>query len=378
MSSILAIFTIGILSICLPATNCSPVAGRSKSSGGGGGAGLTTYDQKQTGKYNIHLNIKDVAIIAVGSDDLSSGIGDSGSFYDDYYDYNLDDFTISPISAALGVTTKKPRPTTNSTLITFDLYSTTEKPETTPKPSNPLMLVSALGAEDDDDDNIEIAKPLDDKPESFQADNDQKFDQISENKPTIVYVATPAIKPLVNKTQSVIIIKDKPISGTAFYASPPLIMNGTSGNNDKPKLPSTQVFMSSTPFSPYLFGSSSSVASPLFNIDKIIDKDESQIPVHIIMEPILQPKQRVPIGPTNRSTFRLNNRIRSGVSGGATLTGVGQNNDEIHRNTAEKFNVIGGHGKSRRNIYNEDARRRCGRNQVIDRQGRCQSRRSGL
>lgn len=35
----------------------------------------TTYDQRQVGKYNIHFNIKDVAIIALGSDDIIDHIG---------------------------------------------------------------------------------------------------------------------------------------------------------------------------------------------------------------------------------------------------------------------------------------------------------------
>lgn len=379
MSSAITFYVIGTLIVSAPVIDCSPAAGRTNA-GGGGGGGTTTYDQKQSGKYNIHLNIKDVAIIAVGSDDLSSGIGDSGSFYDDYYDYNLDDFTISPISAALGVTTKKPKPSHNATTsIAFDLYPTTQKPETTSKPSNVLMLVSALGEDDDDDDNVEIAKPLEDKLEAWQmetqnADSDQKIDPNLQNKPTILYLPMPTGKPLVNKTQSVVIIKDKPIGGS-FYASP-LIVNATNSNIEiaKPKPPSTQLFVSSTPFSPYLFGSSSSVASPLFTVDKTVEKDESQIPVHIIMEPLLQPKQRPP---TNRSTYRLNNRIHKN-GGGTGATALGQNSGDIHRNAGERYGVIGGHGKTRRNIYNEDARRRCGRNQVLDRQGRCQSRRSGL
>lgn len=35
----------------------------------------TTYDQRQVGKYNIHFNIKDVAIIALSSDDIIDHIG---------------------------------------------------------------------------------------------------------------------------------------------------------------------------------------------------------------------------------------------------------------------------------------------------------------
>lgn len=35
----------------------------------------TTYDQRQQGKYNIHLNIKDVAIITFDSDTISGELG---------------------------------------------------------------------------------------------------------------------------------------------------------------------------------------------------------------------------------------------------------------------------------------------------------------
>lgn len=35
----------------------------------------TTYDQRQSGKYNIHVNIKDVSIIAVEADELVGGLG---------------------------------------------------------------------------------------------------------------------------------------------------------------------------------------------------------------------------------------------------------------------------------------------------------------
>jgi hypothetical protein len=45
-------------------------------------AGLTTYDQRQTGKYNLHVNIKDVQFFSV-SDSLA-GIGG------DYEDYGGD------------------------------------------------------------------------------------------------------------------------------------------------------------------------------------------------------------------------------------------------------------------------------------------------
>lgn len=75
--------------------------------------GLTTYDQKQSGKYNIHVNIKDVAIIALEGDRTSGGIGDFG---DDYYeDYDESDLTVNPI---FGLITDKPSSWGSSTTTT--------------------------------------------------------------------------------------------------------------------------------------------------------------------------------------------------------------------------------------------------------------------
>lgn len=43
--------------------------------GGGGRPSLTTYDQRQTGKYNIHVNIKDVKIISVDGEKFEGEFG---------------------------------------------------------------------------------------------------------------------------------------------------------------------------------------------------------------------------------------------------------------------------------------------------------------
>lgn len=37
--------------------------------------GITAYDQRQTGKFNIHLNIKDVQLISLKGDRFSAGAG---------------------------------------------------------------------------------------------------------------------------------------------------------------------------------------------------------------------------------------------------------------------------------------------------------------
>lgn len=84
-------------------------------------AGSTTYDQRQTGKYNVHVNIKDVQFFSL-SDSLAS-IGDYGD-YGDYADleggfgepddYDSSHLTVNPIFAFLGSkpTTSKPITTT--------------------------------------------------------------------------------------------------------------------------------------------------------------------------------------------------------------------------------------------------------------------------
>lgn len=70
--------------------------------------GLTTYDQKQTGRYNIHLNIKDVAIIALEADHLDAAVGEFGEDY--YDDYDLNDFTVKPIYGIIGIDTTTAAP----------------------------------------------------------------------------------------------------------------------------------------------------------------------------------------------------------------------------------------------------------------------------
>lgn len=54
------------------------------------------YDQRQSGKYNIHLSIKDVAIIEMAENDfLEENIADDPSGPGDYY-YDEADLTVKP------------------------------------------------------------------------------------------------------------------------------------------------------------------------------------------------------------------------------------------------------------------------------------------
>lgn len=63
----------------------SPIAksGSNKELSDGSGGSITTYDQRQTGKYNVHVNIKDVQVFSI-SDSLA-GIG--GDYEGEYGDY---------------------------------------------------------------------------------------------------------------------------------------------------------------------------------------------------------------------------------------------------------------------------------------------------
>lgn len=86
-------------------------------------AGSTTYDQRQTGKYNLHVNIKDVQFFSL-SDSLAS-IGGDYNDYGDYpggdegfgdNDYDVAHLTVSPVFAFLGSQKPTtPKPTTEPT-----------------------------------------------------------------------------------------------------------------------------------------------------------------------------------------------------------------------------------------------------------------------
>lgn len=92
-------------------------------------AGLTTYDQRQTGKYNVHVNIKDVQFFSLSDSLAGIGDGDYGDYGGDYgelegiggtdTDYDTAHLTVNPIFAFLGAKPATAKPTTTT--------STTEK-----------------------------------------------------------------------------------------------------------------------------------------------------------------------------------------------------------------------------------------------------------
>ncbi|KAH8355113.1 hypothetical protein KR093_005975 [Drosophila rubida] len=88
-------------------------------------AGRVLYDQRQTGKYNIHVSIKDVAIIEVDQNELAD---ESYNAEDDDYYYDDSALTIKPIkftteATTTTTTTGKTTPTTTTAATTVTAAS---------------------------------------------------------------------------------------------------------------------------------------------------------------------------------------------------------------------------------------------------------------
>lgn len=102
-------------------------------------APLTSYDQRQTGKFNIHISVKDVQFLSL-SDNMGS-VGDYDSYpdydYDGDGDYDESHLTVNPIFSLLGTggSTMKPKPSTKPTT-------------TTPAPSSTTTTLSTIKAND--------------------------------------------------------------------------------------------------------------------------------------------------------------------------------------------------------------------------------------
>ncbi|XP_041778709.1 uncharacterized protein LOC121597191 [Anopheles merus] len=80
---------------------------------------LTAYDQRQSGKYNLRVHIKDVKIIAVNGDGLEDSLDDDTIYDYGDYDYDPAHLTVSPLPlfgiGSVSITSSKPpKLTTNS------------------------------------------------------------------------------------------------------------------------------------------------------------------------------------------------------------------------------------------------------------------------
>lgn len=262
--------------------------------------GLTTYDQKQTGKYNIHLNIKDVAIIALDAGRLDSGVGDFGEDY--YEDYDLSDFTVKPIFGLIDIASDKPSSSS----------STTEAP--------PL-----IHFESDED---------------FLAANNK-----TESNSTSI--EEPIIKDPVNKTQSVIILSSNTTSSVTILpndgsnSSGIVVTTPTPAPEDLPPKLSLSDLANIYSASPANF--------PI---------KPNEIPVQIILEQIQGDKESSRQRPhTNFSpngNWRLRNRIRATPSANRRITpphDVYPSNPSIGNNKQRKSSNI--HANRRNCVHDQ-------------------------
>ncbi|XP_065355347.1 uncharacterized protein LOC135949831 [Calliphora vicina] len=78
------------------------------------------YDQRQTGKYNIHVVIKDVAIIEMDQNEISDQ-----NYNDDEYYYDEDDLTVKPLLFKPSTTSVKPLDSTTNIKTTTPIIQTT-------------------------------------------------------------------------------------------------------------------------------------------------------------------------------------------------------------------------------------------------------------
>ncbi|XP_073820907.1 uncharacterized protein [Musca autumnalis] len=90
------------------------------------------YDQRQSGKYNIHVVIKDVAIIEMGQNDFQ----DNTYNEDDYY-YDENDLTVKPITLNPQTTSIAPQLTTTTVKTIKDNNATTPSKDQQHKNSTP-------------------------------------------------------------------------------------------------------------------------------------------------------------------------------------------------------------------------------------------------
>ncbi|XP_023163696.2 endochitinase A [Drosophila hydei] len=97
------------------------------------------YDQRQTGKYNIHVSIKDVAIIEVDQNELADE-----SYNEDDDDYYYDDsaLTIKPIK----FTTEASTAATAATTTTTETATSSAEPSSTPTASQPTTVATAAAS----------------------------------------------------------------------------------------------------------------------------------------------------------------------------------------------------------------------------------------
>lgn len=112
---------------------------------------LTSYDQRQTGKYNVHFNIKDVQLFSVRGDEFNTGVGDGMEYDYGDYDYDPSHFTINPIMAMLGsesttatsTTTEKHSPPLEGAYLNLPDDKEPEEKETSTPSASPVVEITS-------------------------------------------------------------------------------------------------------------------------------------------------------------------------------------------------------------------------------------------
>ncbi|XP_049281253.1 uncharacterized protein LOC125762800 [Anopheles funestus] len=100
---------------------------------------ISTYDQRQSGQYNIKVNIKDVKIIFADKDGIEGSLDDDTIYDYGDYDYDPSHLTVSPLPifgiGSVSLTSSKPPKSStkvpSSTTIKYGTKYTTDKPQRT-------------------------------------------------------------------------------------------------------------------------------------------------------------------------------------------------------------------------------------------------------
>lgn len=271
--------------------------------------GLTTYDQKQTGKYNIHLNIKDVAIIALGADQLDAGVGDFG---DDYYeDYDLSDFTVKPIYGLIGFDTTSAKPLVSST-------------------------PSIIHSSEPDNDPIDSSENA--LENSNSTDAEQPNGSVPNDAQNVVVNTSSTTAPAensvgANKTQNVVILNPSTMPSAVTILS----QNDSSNSGISVTTP--------TPTPDELPPNKHPVAESSLNFgEKFPQIHFDKIPVQIIMEPLLSTRKLN----KNRSkpSHYSHNKLRATPSHNRRITPP---HDDAGYDSEDDTAKAAGHSKLRRN-----------------------------
>lgn len=338
--------------------------------------GSTTYDQKQSGKYNIHLNIKDVSIIALDAGSLDSGVGDFGEDY--YEDYDLSDFTVKPIFGIIDIATPKPIPATNATSTTTKVPSLLHD-ETDDSPFSTSSNDSKPSTSKPGNFNPDNLKPdlwtLFLNSEEFQAIKDKDKEPIIKNPSTTVKIPDPSVGLIQpNKTQSVVIISQHTTPSVSILSlndssSGIIVTTPTPSPESLPPKPSLadianistlQAASKPTLIQPII--ANAAVSQPL---------KPNEIPVQIILE---QPThqhighRRNRPNHANHGNWRFKNRFRATPSHNRRITPPHITNTNDEHNEKIVFGVpAADRYKLRRNAMHIENRRNC----VHDSNGNC-------